>query len=31
MLIGEYVAGSIQDQFELLCGLYQMKEDDVMT
>jgi hypothetical protein len=27
----KYVTGSFHDQFELLCGLDQMMEDDVMT
>jgi hypothetical protein len=31
MLIGKDVTGSFHDQFELLCGLVQMIEDDVMT
>jgi hypothetical protein len=31
MLIGKYVTGSFHDQFELICGLDQMIEDDVMT
>jgi hypothetical protein len=30
MWIGKDVTGSIHDQFELLCGLDQMMEDDVM-
>jgi hypothetical protein len=31
MWTGKDVTGSILDQFELLCGLEQMIEDDVMT
>jgi hypothetical protein len=31
MCIGKDVAGSCSDQFEVLCGLEQMIEDDVMT
>jgi hypothetical protein len=31
MWIGRDVTGSIHDQFEVLCGLEQMIEDDVMT
>jgi hypothetical protein len=31
MYIGEEVTGSFHDQFEVLCGLDQMIEDDVMT
>jgi hypothetical protein len=31
MLIGNDVTGSFHDQFEILCGLEQMIEDDVMT
>jgi hypothetical protein len=31
MLIGKDVAGSFHDQFELLCGLVQKIEDEVMT
>jgi hypothetical protein len=31
MWIGQVVTGSFQDQLQLLCGLYQMIEDDVMT
>jgi hypothetical protein len=31
MWIGKDVTGSFHDQFELLCGLDQMIEDDVMT
>jgi hypothetical protein len=31
MGIGNYVAGGFHDQFEVLCGLEQMKKYDVMT
>jgi hypothetical protein len=31
MWIGKDVTGSFQDQFEVKCGLEQMKDDDVMT
>jgi hypothetical protein len=31
MWIGKYVTGSILDQFEVLCGLEQVMEDDVTT
>jgi hypothetical protein len=31
MWIGMYVILSFHDQFEVLCGLVQMIEDDVMT
>jgi hypothetical protein len=31
MWIGKYVTGIFHDQFEELCGLVQMMEDDVMT
>jgi hypothetical protein len=31
MLIRKDVTGSFHDQFELLCGLDQMIDDDVMT
>jgi hypothetical protein len=31
MLIGKDVTESFHDQFELLCGLDQMIEHDVMT
>jgi hypothetical protein len=31
MWIGKYVTGRFHDQFEVLCGLDQMIEDDVMT
>jgi hypothetical protein len=31
MWIGKPVAGSIHDQFEVLYGLEQMREDDVLT
>jgi hypothetical protein len=31
MWIGQDVAGSFQDQQELLCGVDQMIEDNVMT
>jgi hypothetical protein len=31
MWIGNDVAGSFPDKFEVLCGLEQMIEDDVMT
>jgi hypothetical protein len=31
MWIGKDVTGSFHDQFEVLCGLDPMKEDDVMT
>jgi hypothetical protein len=31
MWIGNDVAGSFRDKFEVLCGLEQMIEDDVMT
>jgi hypothetical protein len=31
MWLGMHVARSIHDQFEVLCGLEQMIEDDVKT
>jgi hypothetical protein len=31
MWIGKDVARNIQDQFEVICGLKQMKEDNVLT
>jgi hypothetical protein len=31
MFIGNDVTGSFHDQFEVLCELEQMIEDDVMT
>jgi hypothetical protein len=31
MWIGNDVAGSFHDKFEVLCGLEQMIEDDIMT
>jgi hypothetical protein len=31
MWIGNYVTGSFYDQYEVLCGLEQMIENDVMT
>jgi hypothetical protein len=31
MCIGNDMAGSIHDKFEVICGLEQMIEDDVMT
>jgi hypothetical protein len=31
MGIGKYVRGSFQEQFELLCGLEQMIQHDVLT
>jgi hypothetical protein len=31
MWIGKDMTGSFHDQFEVLCGLYQMMEEDVMT
>jgi hypothetical protein len=31
MWIGKDEAGNIQVQFEVICGLEQMLEDDVMT
>jgi hypothetical protein len=31
MLIGDDVTGRFHDQFEVLCELEQMIEDDVMT
>jgi hypothetical protein len=31
MWIGKDVTGSFQEQFEVLCGLEQMMEDDVTT
>jgi hypothetical protein len=31
MWIGKDVTGSFQDQFDVLCGLEQMIEVDVMT
>jgi hypothetical protein len=31
MWIGKGVTGSVHDQFEVLCGLEQMIEDDVMA
>jgi hypothetical protein len=31
MWIGKYVTGDVQDQFEVLCGLYQMVDEDVIT
>jgi hypothetical protein len=31
MWIGKNVTGSFQDQYELISGLVQMMEDDVMT
>jgi hypothetical protein len=31
MWIGKDMTGSFHDQFEVLCGLEQMIEDDVMT
>jgi hypothetical protein len=31
MCIGKDVTGSCHDQFEVICGLEQMIEDDVMT
>jgi hypothetical protein len=31
MWIGKDVAGNFHDQFEVVCGLEQMKKDDVMS
>jgi hypothetical protein len=31
MWIGNVMAGTFHDKFEVLCGLEQMIEDDVMT
>jgi hypothetical protein len=31
MWIGYYVTGRIHDQYEVLCGLFEFIEDDVMT
>jgi hypothetical protein len=31
MWIGKDVTGSVHDQFEVLCGLEQMIDHDVMT
>jgi hypothetical protein len=31
MLIGNDVAGSFHDKFEVICGLEQMIEDDIMS
>jgi hypothetical protein len=31
MWIGNYMTGRFHDQFETLCGLNQMMEEDVMT
>jgi hypothetical protein len=31
MWIGKEVTGSFHDQFEVMCGLIQMREDDVLT
>jgi hypothetical protein len=31
MWIGKYITGSFHDKFEVLCGLDQMMNDDVMT
>jgi hypothetical protein len=31
MWIGKYVTGIFHDQFDVLCELYQVIEDDIMT
>jgi hypothetical protein len=31
MWIGKYVRGSFHDQYEVICGLEQMIQDDVLT
>jgi hypothetical protein len=31
MWIGKYMTGRFNDKFEVLCGLDQMMEEDVMT
>jgi hypothetical protein len=31
MCFGDYVAGWFHDKFEVLCGLEQMIENDVLT
>jgi hypothetical protein len=31
MWIGKDVAGNVYDQFEVICGLKQMIDDDVIT